>query len=452
MRPVLVPFCLRGGRSAGAGQATSPQEKLPPPPPAASQVNMPQLLAFAGLRPDTAVTGPLDEVVCPPYDIITEEQRVELLGRSPFNVVRVELPVGRYREAATRFEEWKQSGALAREPAPALYGYRMSYIGVGGEVRHTFGVMGALVLEPPGHGILPHEQTTPKAKGDRLELIRAVHANTSPIWCLCGEPGLAAALGAPPPGGPEGENLVAVAQDDEGTLHELWPIYDGQVLAEVARIVGAKPLLVADGHHRYETALAYQAEQRAELLSSGAATPESTVGYDAVLTLVVELSEAHLQVLAIHRLVSGMPAGFDFLGLLADEFDLEPATAEGEALLAEMAAKGALGVVVPSGSWLARPRPGGADVRYDLDSSRIDAALRRLPPHSLVYEHDPVRAVAEVRTGAANAAVLCRPATVSQIARTAEGGERMPPKTTFFWPKPRTGMVFRDFATGPGRA
>ena len=136
--------------------------------------------------------------MCPPYDIISPEERIELLGRSPFNVVRVELPDGRYGEAARLFEGWKKNGVLAREKGPALYGYRMTYQAVDGQARHTSGVMGALVLEPPGHGILPHEQTTPKAKGDRLELIRAVRANTSPIWCLCTEPGLVAALGGPP--------------------------------------------------------------------------------------------------------------------------------------------------------------------------------------------------------------------------------------------------------------
>lgn len=406
---------------------------------------MPRLLPFPGLRPDPAVTGRLDDVVCPPYDVITEEQRAELLARSPFNVVRVELPGGNYAEAARLFEEWKAAGALAREAAPALYGYRMSYKSVEGETRQTSGVMGALVLEPPGQGILPHEQTTPKAKGDRLELIRAVRANTSPIWCLCSEPGLADALEGPP--GCDGP-LSASTTDDEGTLHELWPINDRRTQDEVATVVGARPLLVADGHHRYETALAYQAEQRAQGPSSGAwpgAGAGGGTGHDAVLALVVELSERHLQVQAIHRLISGMPAGFDFLGPLADNFELEPATTTGTGLLGEMAEKGALAVSTADGTWLGRPRPGGPDARYELDSSRIDAALHRLPPHAVVYEHDAVRALAEVRSGAANAAVLCRPATVSQIARTAEGGERMPPKTTFFWPKPRTGMVFRDF-------
>jgi uncharacterized protein (DUF1015 family) len=418
---------------------------------------MPQLLAFSGLRPDPATTGPLDEVICPPYDVITEEQRAELLARSPFNVVRVELPNGLYAQAARLFEDWKDNGVLARETAPALYGYRMSYQAPGGETRQTLGVMGALALEPPGHGILPHEQTTPKAKSDRLELIRAVHANTSPIWCLCTEPGLADAMGgSPPPVGAGAGMDVARAVDDEGTVHELWPILEEQAHQEVAKVVGAKPLLVADGHHRYETALSYQAEQRARASSSGEATggevAEGHAGYDAVLAFVVELSEEHLLVQAIHRLVSGMPAEFDFLGVMADSFDLEPTAADGPPLLAEMASRGALAVATSSGHWLARPRPGGADARYDLDSSRTDATLHRLPPHAVVYEHDPVRALAEVRSGAANAAVLCRPATVRQIARTAEGGERMPPKTTFFWPKPRTGMVFRDFGTSPGLA
>ena len=259
------------------------------------------------------------------------------MGRSPFNVVRVELPDGRYTEAATVFDGWKNDGALGREATPALYAYRMTYQAAGGETRHTFGVMGALVLEPPGHGILPHEQTTPKAKGDRLELIRAVHANTSPIWCLCTEPGLVEALGGPSgPRGSDAKAAIASARDDDGTLHEIWPIEDERARQEVAKIVAARPLLVADGHHRYETALAYQAEQRAEVLSSGGDAGGGGAGYDALLAFVVELSEEHLQVLAIHRLVSGMPADFDFLGVLGDSFELEPTTTDEGDLLAEM--------------------------------------------------------------------------------------------------------------------
>jgi uncharacterized protein (DUF1015 family) len=409
---------------------------------------MPQLLAFVGLRPDPAVTGALDEVVCPPYDIITEDERLRLLQRSPFNVVRLELPNGRYQEAAKLLAEWESNDALAWEEHPALYGYRMSYRAADGRPRQTLGVIGALVLEAPGRGILPHEQTTPKAKSDRLELIQATRANTSPIWCLCTQPGLAAALS-----GPAGEGAalgtIASARDDEGTLHEIWPIFDREAIEHVAKVVQAAPLLVADGHHRYETALAYQAEQSSSAPASGT-TNEEPAGYDALLTLVVELSEEHLQVLAIHRVVSGLPSSFDFIGALRSRFELTPTGLEGPSLLAEMVSTGALGVVTKLGNWLAQPRPSGPGSEHDLDSSRIDAALQQLPPHQLAYEHDVAHAVAEVRSGRTDAAVLCRPATFQQIAQTAQGGQRMPPKTTFFWPKPRTGMVIRDFGATPG--
>ncbi len=405
---------------------------------------MPQLQAFVGLRPDPAVTGALDEVVCPPYDIITEEERLRLLDRSPFNVVRLELPNGRYHEAAKLLAEWESNGALAWEEHPALYGYRMTYRTADGKPRQTLGVIGALVLEAPGRGILPHEQTTPKAKSDRLELIQATRANTSPIWCLCTQPGLAEALGDPAALG-----AVASAKDDEGTLHEVWPIFDLEAIEQVAKVVQAAPLLVADGHHRYETALSYQAEQRSSEPTSGTRS-DGTPGYDALLALVVELSEEHLQVLAIHRVVSGLPGGFDFIGALRSRFELTPTGLEGPPLLAEMVGAGALAVVTKLGNWLAQPRPSGPGPEQDLDSSRIDAALEQLPPHHLSYEHDVAHAVAEVRSGHADAAVLCRPATFQQIANTARGGQRMPPKTTFFWPKPRTGMVLRHFGATPG--
>lgn len=412
---------------------------------------MPQLLPFAGWRPGPGVAGPLDAVICPPYDIITEEQRLALLGRSPYNVVRLELPNGQYDQAARLLHEWETTGALVQEEAPALYGYRMSYVRANGEPRHTLGVMGALVLEPPGHGILPHENTTPKAKSDRLELIRATHANISPIWCLCSEKGLADTLGPTPPGGPGGAAEVASARDDDGTMHSIWPIFDHAVHDAVAKVVAASPLLVADGHHRYETALAYRAEQRANAGHGGlgpvdarATGDEGAAGYDAVLALVVELSEQHLQVMGIHRVMAGLPAGFDLVGALGASFQLQPTAAEGPTLLAQMAARGALALVTAAGCWLATPLPTGAAARYELDSSRIDAALRALPAHQLSYEYDVGEALSAVRSGAADGAVFCRPATVSQIARTAHGGDRMPPKTTFFWPKPRTGMVIRD--------
>lgn len=411
---------------------------------------MPPLLPFRGLRPDPAITGPLSDVVCPPYDVISQSQRAELLARSPYNVVRVELPAGDYAGAASALEEWKREGALVREARPALYGYRMSYRDQQGQPRETLGVMGALVLEPPGAGVLPHEQTTPKDKTDRLELIRAAKANTSPIWCLCTKAGLSNTVAATYRGSStaledreaEQEDREAEqAVDDEEVVHELWPIYEPAAHAAVGQLTSAAPLLVADGHHRYETALAYQAEMG----SAPGPTSGDTTGPNAVLSLVVELADRYLQVRAIHRVVSGLPAGTDVLATFEKGFLVSPAASSGPALLEEMELTDAIGVVTTKGAFLARSRPGRPSAAFALDSSRVDAALAELPPHELGYEHDLGRALAGVRTGRLDAAVFCRPATVAQIAATARGGERMPPKTTFFWPKPRTGMVLRDW-------
>ncbi len=192
------------------------------------------------------------------------------------------------------------------------------------------------------------------------------------------------------------------------------------------------------------------------------------MGYDAVLCCVVELAEDHLEVLAIHRVVSGLPTGTDVLAALAPYFELRPAiglspapgvsaapgvrsaaAARGADLLARMAATGSLAVVTRDGSYLATPRAGAPDGGADLDSSRADAAIGNFPPHQLNYEHDVPAALAAVMEGTADIAILCRPAATDQIARTAHGGARMPPKTTFFWPKLRTGMVMRDL-NGPG--
>lgn len=388
---------------------------------------MPALAAFAGLRPQPAVVGALEDVICPPYDVISAEQRGELLARSPYNAVRVELPGGDYQGAARFLREWREEGALASEEETALYGYRMSYNSLDGRRRHTVGVMGALALEPPGHGVLPHEQTTPKAKSDRLELIRATRANTSPIWCLGTEPGLVAALGPMP----TSSTALAGAHDDDGVLHEIWPITSPGAHEKVAEVIGAGPLLVADGHHRYETALAYQAEDG------------HAPGAGAVLALVVELSEEHLSVLAIHRAVSGLPAGFDLKAALEPYFRFQATDLRGAALLGEMVNMGGLGVVTAHQAWVAVPEAGGLADEFDLDSARADAVLATLPPHRLAYEHDVAQAGADVAEGRLDAVLFCRPATVGQIARTARGGHRMPPKTTFFWPKPRTGLVFR---------
>jgi uncharacterized protein (DUF1015 family) len=383
----------------------------------------------------------LDDVIAPPYDVIAPDEQLDLERRSPYNSVRVELPSdddGRSRYAVARdlLTAWRGDGILAADPAPALYGYRMGYRDADGGQRLTTGVIAAVGLEPPGAGgILPHEQTTPKAKTDRLELLRATATNLSPIWLLSLAPGLSDLVGSV--SGLRRAGEVVRARDDDGVLHELWPITEPASIAAVAASVGSAPLVIADGHHRFETALAYRDERRHDV--GGSDGP-----YDLVMALVVELSEDQLAVGAIHRLLGGLPAGFDLPAALGPSFRLTPTGAADATIGERMASAGAMALITPGGTWLLRPSEEvTAAAPQDLDASRLEVALGALPPHRLEYQHGWDRAAAAVSRGDAQAAVLLRPASVAAIAATGRGGARMPAKTTFFWPKPRTGLVFR---------
>jgi uncharacterized protein (DUF1015 family) len=398
---------------------------------------VPSFVPFPGLRYSRSHVKSLDNVVCPPYDVISETERVALESRSPSNIVRLELPNGeadngtdRYERARRLMDAWRDGGVLHRDSVPAFYGYRMSFTDSTGAPRQTVGVIGALGLEPPGSGILPHEETTPKAKTDRLELLRATRANLSPIWGLTPNAGLSAHL--TPPSHP-----AEHATDDDGILHELWPITDGDRVKAIRAAVEEDPVLIADGHHRFETALAYRDEQD----RAGAHRGDD----DFVMALVVELSDEQLTVQAIHRLISDLPDGFDLLPALDEWFDVTPTAPADRTITARMDEAGALALLTRDGAWLARPRERVVkEALHDLDSSRLDVALAAMPEHQLTFQHGWDNCAAAVAAGQAAAAVLLRPATVGQIAAISRGGTRMPPKTTFFWPKPRTGLVVRE--------
>jgi uncharacterized protein (DUF1015 family) len=190
--------------------------------------------------------------------------------------------------------------------------------------------------------------------------------------------------------------------------------------------------MIADGHHRYETALAYRDEVRA-------ATGDRAGPHDLVMAYVVELAEDQLTVRPIHRLVSGLPPGFDLVGALAPLFDPVEID-DGAASVERLATAASPALVVPDGAWLLRPRH---DTEAT-DAERVDVALAALPPHEVAYQHGRDNAVSAVRAGQAQAAILLRPPSVAQIADTARSGRVMPEKTTFFTPKPCTGLVFRE--------
>ena len=368
---------------------------------------MPRFDPFPGLRYATA-DGRLDDLVAPPYDVVDAAGRADLAARNPCNAIVVEIPDS-YEAAAELFAAWLDSGVLQRDPT-AFYAYRM---------ESTLGVFGALEVGAPD--VLAHERTTPKDKADRLDLLRATGINTSPVWGLSTATGLSALLDVD-----RAPDATATA---EGVDHELWVIDGAAQVTAISALVSGAPVLIADGHHRYEVATAYHQER-----------PEA----DRVLCLMVELAPEQLTVRAIHRLVRNVGPD-ELLAALGRWFDVEPVDADPVELGPDLPRLGALALVPRDGVWLLRPTDAVVDAaEHDLDSSRLDVALAELAGADVTFQHGWDLASGAARSGSADAAVLLRPATVDQIAAISRGGERMPPKTTFFHPKPRTGMVFRE--------
>ncbi|MGN6692674.1 MAG: DUF1015 family protein [Aquihabitans sp.] len=400
---------------------------------------MPDFAAFRSLRYDPARFAP-EDVTAPPYDVLSPEDRAALVAKNPHNAVLIDLPTeedgeDRYAEAGRRLRAWTAEGALVEDSSPELTAYRMTTTDDLGNPVATLGVLGALRLSRPDEGeILPHEHTTPKAKSDRLDLLRGTRANLSAIWGLSLAHGLTELIdvGRPP---------FQSWTDEDGTLHETWRITDPSEIEAITAAVGSQPLAIADGHHRYETSLAYRDERREAEGDGGEA--------DATLCYVVELSDEQLTVRPIHRLVAGF-ADRDLaqaLAALPGSAHVGTATAEEVAdgrVLLEMRDHDAVAVVGKDGTAvLVHLDPASYPDVDDLDSARLAAALTSLGDHELTYQHGTDRAQAAVTSGAADWAVLIRPVTVAAIEDNAHTGNRMPPKSTFFYPKPRTGIVFR---------
>jgi uncharacterized protein (DUF1015 family) len=395
---------------------------------------MPRFEPFAGLRYDTARVD-LSMVVSPPYDVITPEERERLVARHSANAVRIELPepdhragLDRYDSAANQLVRWMDEGILVPDPAPSLYAYRM--VSPGGHA--TNGVIGALGIDDESaSSIFPHEQTLPKAKTDRLDLLAATRANLSPIWGLSLTPGFSQtfARSGPP---------RCQALDGDGATHQLWVIDEEPVIRAIREAVADSGVVLADGHHRYETARTYREGRWGD------------TGADEVMALIVELSEEQLEVGPIHRALTGLPDGLDLVDSCSSWFDVTRAGDFDSRTTSALGESGALALLMASGTWLLSPKDGTAEAAgSELDSSMVALVIAELPDHELTYLNswqDGVRAVADET---AQAVVLLRPVSAEQIAEWARAGRRMPPKSTYFHPKPATGMVFRSLDVAP---
>ena len=341
-------------------------------------------------------TGPLESLVAPPYDVISPPEREELAQRSPQNVVHLTLPTNE-PEAGRLWNEWRATGALVEEDDPAFWWLSQDYVGPDGVARTREGIAAALRAEPYENRIvLPHERTHRGPKEGRLKLMREVRAQLEPLFFLY--------EGSPPATRPEREPDLEV----EGA--RLWRLpADG-----ISEAFADRQLLIADGHHRYETALAYHRE---------AATPGSAY----VLAVLISLEDPGLMIFPTHRVFEHEPAE----ELRADEQLPDPAAAL--AALAETPQDRAAAVLY---------RQGRAELTVDGEGELDVSLVDRLGHEGISYTPDWQEAVRAVDEGEAEVAVLMRPTRIEDVFAVAQRGETMPQKSTYFYPKLVSGLLF----------
>jgi uncharacterized protein (DUF1015 family) len=434
---------------------------------------LPQIRPFRALRYDAEAIGDPAAVVAPPYDVLSAEDRRRLLARHERNVVRLDAPsdeVGdgkddRYRRAARTMAAWRSDGTFHKDPRPAIYVYEQTYAVPGTSTERTQrGFFARLRLEPlePGSGVLPHERTLAAAREDRYRLLRATGVNTSPVVGLYADgSGRASAILATLAAAPPATDVL----DDDGVRHRLWVVpADGpaaDAVAELVAIASAEPVTIADGHHRYETALRYRDERRMSR------SCEEDPPFDYLLMLFLETTAEPLTVLPTHRIVRGL--GDDGVAALEAGLDelFEVRPADRDALCAAFGAAdghpggaGRFGLWTRHGGALLTARrsafgpllPDGGPALRGLDVVVLGAALERLAgidreavasAGRLGFTKSVDEALDAVDRGVdgADAAFLLEPTPVEAITAVAREGGVMPQKSTYFYPKALTGLV-----------
>lgn len=418
---------------------------------------MADIQPLRALHYDLSSVGRLADVTAPPYDVIDAEQRAELLQRSPFNVVAIDLPKPRsgfeadpYATAGDLFEAWQLQSAVVRDPEPALWPHTQTYIGPDGQTRTRKGFFCRVRIEGYGPGrVRPHERTHPGPKEDRLKLMRATRANLSPIFSLFSDPANMAwqALEPSTASDPWGE-----VTDADGTVHRIWRTASPEAIAAVQAATRDVELLIADGHHRYETAATYADEIGGE------------GEHRYLLMCLVALEDPGLTVFPTHRLVNKLDADKRQALRAAIERDFEISEVPLEQLAPEPGV-GALqlGYIDSFHNKPYRLRlrdqaiadaalPGFSTAYRRLDTGVLEALLLKGALglsdedishfNGLFYARSTEEAIATVQSGEYEAAFLMRPTPVAQVAEVAASGENMPPKSTFFYPKLLTGLLF----------
>ena len=408
------------------------------------------------LHYDPATVGSLQAVVAQPYDVIDPEQRATLAARSPFNVVAIDLPEPEheggdpYAHAADLLARWQAEGAVVRDDEPAIWALVQNYVAPGGGARTRRGLFARVRVEEYGPGrIRPHERTHPGPREDRLRLTRATKANLSPIFSLYSDPqGVAwravqSAIDEPPFG---------EVTDEQGTRNRLWRVADAGAIATVQDALEDAELLIADGHHRYETARVYADEIGGE------------GEHRYVLMCLVALEDPGLTVFPTHRLIrdttsetqealaGALRASFDIAPI--EQVDLRPPEGDGPLQMGYIDAhfKRAFRLTLKDQAIADDALDGAPDAYRHLDTAILESLILKGPlaltdddidhMRGLGYARSDAEALDLVLAGTYDAAFFLRSTPVSQVQEIAATGMNMPPKTTYFYPKIPTGLVF----------
>ena len=440
---------------------------------------MPTIRPFRALRYDRDSVDDLTRVVAPPYDVISLAQRETLAARHPKNIVRLDLPTAeqgdepndRYRRAARLLASWRSDGTFRKDPRPSIYAYEQTYTVPGTDVERTQrGFFARLRLEPFGPGgVLPHERTLAAPREDRYLLLRATGVNTSPVIGLYDDDSgraeriLALLTAEVPP--------AIDIRDDDGTRHRLWAVPveapsddapaagGGDSVSELVALAARGPITIADGHHRYETALRYRDERRMTR------SCEEDPAFDYLLMLFMATSEP-ITVLPTHRIVREVGLSGDAIReRLASFFRVTPVTDRAELERAfEGAAlapggRGRFGAWWRAGGALLEAIPGAFDPFFEsghealgsLDVARIGVVLERalgvdaerVAAGGLAFTKAVREALDAVDAGTDGAALafLLEPTPVASVAEVAAAGDVMPQKSTYFYPKALSGLL-----------
>ncbi len=402
---------------------------------------------------DTRTAGALENLVAPPYDVIDDPMRRELIAKSPFNIVEVDLPAPEegedpYAHAEHIFEAWFQQGVMVKEREPSIWVMRQQFR-LGGQTLNRTGFFARVRVEDYGQGrIRPHERTHPGPKEDRLRLTRATRANLSPIFSLFDDPGDAAGQVLGPL--TEAEPTATVV-DADGIANRLWRISDPEVIGRLQDALSERELLIADGHHRYETARVYAEEIGGE------------GDHRYVLQFLCSMEDPGMVILPTHRLLTDLKDAVRQEALAAtlrEHFEIEQVALEDiEPPAGELPAFGYIDahfkqpyrLTLKDPKSLAEAMPDKPDEYRRLDTAVLEALILRGPAglseddishlNGLAYSKDQSDALAAVNDGRADAAFIMRGTPIDQVRAVAAAGETMPPKSTFFYPKIPTGLL-----------